>query len=130
MTEDRPLDTHIESFATLALSGDIAAGLRADPAYAQHGKNARSLVRSPELTLVVTALRAGYELKPHHAPATATAVVLEGEIVFTVHSESSDERVLAAHECAVFTPQVRHSVRARKDSLLLIVMGARASSAP
>jgi quercetin dioxygenase-like cupin family protein len=115
----------VEAFLTFAISSDIAQSLRQDPAYT-HGKNARSLVRSSELTMVTTVLKAGAELKPHHAPASSTAIVLEGEILFRTHGATPTENILRQHDCAVFSSETQHSVEARTDSLILIVMGAKA----
>jgi quercetin dioxygenase-like cupin family protein len=121
----RPLDPSQHPFATFALSGELAESLRRDPAYA-NGKNARALVRSTDLTVVLTALQKGEELKPHHAPGPATAVVLEGEICFRTLGESPSETLLGQHDCAVFSAQVEHAVEARTAALLLIVIGHKA----
>lgn len=124
MINDRPLDPAEQPFSTFALSREIGASLREEPAY-ERGKNARSLVRSNGLTVVTTALKAGQELKPHHAPGTAIATVLEGEIVFATHGENPKKQTLRQHDCAVFTSEVEHSVSAVAESLLLIVIGAK-----
>lgn len=124
MKDDRPLDPSQHPFSTFSLSSEIAVALRQEPAY-QHGKNARALIRSEGLTVVTTALKAGHELKPHHAPGTAIATVLEGEIVFSTYGENTETRTLQPHDCAVFTSEVQHSVRAVTDSLLLLVIGAK-----
>lgn len=122
----RPIDPNLSHFATFALAGGVGHDLRREPAYFK-GKNARCLVRSAELTVVVTALAEGSELKPHHAPGPATAIVLEGEIAFRTLGEHPSETVLRQHDCAVFSANVQHSVQAKKETLLLIVIGEKRS---
>lgn len=121
-----PIDPNLAHFTTFALANGIGQDLRREAAYST-GKNARCLVRSAELTLVVTALAEGSELKSHHAPGSATAIVLEGEVAFRTLGEHPSETVLRQHDCAVFSPKVQHSVEAKKETLLLIVIGHKKS---
>ena len=120
----RPIDPTAEAFANFALSSDIGPALRRDDAYSK-GKNARALVRSTELTVVVTALQKGSELKPHHAPGPTTTIVLEGEVIFRTLGDTPTEITLQQHDCAVFSSEVQHSVEATAETLLLIVMGQK-----
>lgn len=122
--EHRPWDPRSAPFATFALATDIGKALSQDPAYGT-GKNARSLVRSPELTVVLTALQKGAELKPHHAPGPATAIVLEGEVEFRTLGDNPTSNRLGQHDCAVFSADVQHCVEATAETLLLIVIGEK-----
>lgn len=126
MTHDRPLDLINPPCATFSLAQGIIDDLRRDPAYA-HGKNSRALVRSSdrELSIVISVLQKDAELKPHQAPSPATVIVLEGELLFTTYGEETKETLLGQHDLAVFTPEIQHSVRATKETVMLIVMGGR-----
>lgn len=129
MITDRPLDLVDPPVSTFSLAKDILSELRSEPAY-ERGKNSRAIVRSQdrELSIVVSVLAEGGELKQHQAPSPTTIIVLEGAIVFSTHSETGEvisEKTLGVHDIAVFTPEVHHSVRAAKESAMLIVMGGR-----
>jgi len=123
---NRPVDPNLIPFSNFQLSSQIAASLRQDPAYA-NGKCATTLVRSQELTLVLVALNQGGELKEHQAPGPATALVLEGEIRFC--REAQEDLILQTNDCAVFAHEVKHSVQALQESLLLLIIGQKSSPA-
>lgn len=126
MLKNRPWEPHHHPFTSFSIEQDLADSLRSEAAYRDHGKNARSLVRSQALTLVLTALKAGTELKPHRAPTDATVLVLQGELAFRIHgSEPPQETRLATHDGAVFTADVEHSVRAISDCLFFLAIGGK-----
>ena len=120
---DRPIDPHETPFSTLPLAA-LAAELRSEPPY-ENGKNSRVLVRSQEISLVLSALKAGFELKAHHAPTSASVTVLEGELLFSTHGEQERQVTLGPLGCAVFSAKVQHSVKALSDCLFLITMGGK-----
>jgi len=116
----RPLpmaDGELEYFALQRLAED----LRSEPVYEKNGRNALTLVRNEEATVVLTAIRAGTGLDVHRAPAVATVVVLEGAIEF--QPDDLEPQVLKQHQSAVFGAQVAHAVHAQTDAILLIVIG-------
>ena len=120
---DRPIDPQETPFCSLSLH-ELGDQLCAETPY-QNGKNSRVLVRSQELSLVLTALRAGAELKAHHAPTTASVVVLRGELLFSTHGEVPEEHCLGTGHSVVFAASVQHSVKALTDCLFVITMGGR-----
>lgn len=118
---NRPVNP-TEEFLTLHSFPEIARELRQGEAYARVGKNSRSLVKSPQLSMVLLALGRGAALKDHHAPAPATAVVLEGRIAFT---SALGSRELGRLENAVFSAELEHGVEALEESLLLLIIGGK-----
>lgn len=120
---DRPVDPR-ETPLTLLPFPELAAELRAEAPY-ENGKNSRALVRSQEMSVVLSALKTGLELKPHRAPTTASVVVLEGELLFSTHGDKPEEQRLTAHQCVVFSAEVEHSVKALTDCLFVITMGGK-----
>ncbi len=120
---DRPLDPQDTPFSSLDLVS-LAAELRSEPPY-ENGKNSRVLVRSQEMSLILSALKEGSELKAHHAPTTASVIVLQGELLFSTHGDKPEERSLGPHQCVVFSASVEHSVKALSNCLFLITMGGR-----
>ena len=122
----RPVDPTVNPLTHLAFI-EIARELRQAPAYETSGKSSRALTRSADLSMVLLAMREGAELKEHHAPGPATAIVLEGEILFSSATVEGGklETVISAHECAVFSPLLQHAVRARTETLMLVVIGGK-----
>lgn len=122
--DDRPADLHEVPFLSLDFP-ELAAQLRHEPAYDKNGKNSRALVRGQELSLVLTVLKEGQELKPHHAPTSASVVVLEGSLQFSTHGDHPERKDLHLLQSAVFSAQVQHSVRALSDCAFLITLGGK-----
>jgi quercetin dioxygenase-like cupin family protein len=125
---DRPVDLQEVPFISLDFL-ELATQLRREPAYAKNGKNSRALVRGQEISLVLTVLKAGHELKPHHAPTSASVVVLEGGLQFRTHGDNPQQRDLGGLQSAVFSAQVQHSVKAVSDCAFLITLGGKSPGA-
>jgi quercetin dioxygenase-like cupin family protein len=124
----RPLDPGQQALQFVSLD-QHAQELRDSQPYQKTGKSSRCLVRSHDFSMVLMALQPDAELKEHHAPASASAMVLEGEVLFTGYApEGEQERRLGPHESAVFSSELRHGVRAVQPSLLLLVIGGRGAT--
>ena len=102
----------------------IGRELREEEAYEKTSKNARTLVRGSEFSIVLVAMKKGARLKEHHSSGPATAVVLEGEIDFFCPDEGKTFQ-LCQSQSVVFSSAVQHSVEAKKESLLLVVFGQK-----
>lgn len=117
----RPLkvgETWIESFPLKAM----ARQLMDEDAFAESGRNALTLVRGDEMTVVLTVIRAGTALHEHRAPGPATVILLSGNIRML----GGDEKMPLEPGSAVsFTADVLHAVEAVEDSAFLIVIGGR-----
>lgn len=100
----------------------LAEALRGESAYTQSGKAALTLARAPELTVVLTAVRAGTTIQEHTAPASATLTVLSGTIEFT--GTAAPSRLSAGH-AIVFPGGLPHAVKGIEDAAFLLVIGAR-----
>ena len=58
----------------------IAHELRAEEPYVREGQTARTLIRTPDLRIVVIALKAGKTISEHHTNVTAAVQTLSGHI--------------------------------------------------
>lgn len=119
---NRPVDPAEHPFTHLSLKL-IGQELREAANYESGGKSSRSLVKSQGLSMVLLAFKEGAEMKEHHAPGPATAIVLEGEISFAAEE---NVQVLGPLESVVFSPELQHSVKAQKETLMLLVIGHKA----
>ena len=117
----RPLkvnETWIESFPLPAM----AEQLMAEDAFSESGRNALTLVRGDEMTVVLTVMKRGAALHEHRAPGPATVILLSGRIRI---SAGAEETPLESGSAVSFTANLRHAVKAVEDSAFLIVIGGR-----
>ena len=95
--------------------------IRADEAYAKHGRTARTLAKSGRFRLLVAALTDGHEIGTHQADSPLTIHVLEGGLQFRI-----DDQVQRLHEGEIlfFGPGDAHDIRAIGESAFLITISA------
>ena len=99
--------------------GEYARMLREEPEYLANGRDGITLVKSPELRVVLEVLKRGSELAEHRAPGPITVQVLEGAIRF--HTGEDTFRIRQGEVLAL--PAGRpHSVEAVQDSAFLITI--------
>lgn len=101
--------------------------LRDEASYAREGRGARTLVRTPDLRVVLVVLAAGKVINEHEAHVTATVQTLEGRI--GLHLEDRDVDV-ARGRLLVLGAGLAHDVRAHEDSAFLLTLGWRAERSP
>jgi quercetin dioxygenase-like cupin family protein len=97
------------------------ASIRADDAYAKHGRSARTLAKSGRFRLVLAALTDGHEIATHQAESPLTIQVLEGDLQY--RTDTGVNR-LRTGEILFFGPGDAHDIRANGDSAVLITISA------
>ena len=113
------LRTHTLSAEHLLLDlGDAAAELRS--LGDEQDRRAVTLVRESGLSVVLTYLRAGAELREHAAPGPATVQVLDGRVRVQLGDEELD--AVGGGRLIAFDAGVRHAVFAEEDSTLLLTL--------
>ena len=93
--------------------------LREEPAYARDGHTARTLVREPDLRVVLVVMRSGGKIAEHRAHETASIQALSGHIRLRVETQLVH---LTAGKLLVIAPQLRHEVDALADSAFLLTL--------
>jgi len=91
--------------------------LREEKSWEKGDRNSITVFKSEEITMVVSALKAGAELRNTAADVLFTVMVLQGEVVITTDDV---ERDITKGQAVAFHPKVLHSIRAISDSNLLI----------
>lgn len=91
--------------------------LREEKSWDKGDRNSITVFKSEEITIVVSALKAGAEIRNSAADVLFTVMVLQGEVVITTDDV---ERDITKGQAVAFHPQVLHSIRAISDSNLLI----------
>lgn len=98
----------------------IARELRVDELYTQEGQGARTLIRTPDLRLVLVALKAGKTISEHHANVTVSVQNLSG----LIHLQLPERTVeLAEGQLLVMGAGLSHDVYAKSDSVFLLTLG-------
>jgi len=106
---------------------EMAQQLMTEEAFQTSGRNALTLIRDKNLTVVLTVLKAGAVLQEHHAPAPVTLLPLFGNIVLLAdEGEGRQSTELTPSTTAVFAAHLAHRVEATQDSAFLLVMGGQA----
>lgn len=98
----------------------VARDLRADEAYRRAGHTARTLIRTPDLRIVVVALEAGKTISEHHANVTASVQTLSGHIRLQLPNRAVE--VPEGH-LLVLGAGLSHDVYAEADSTFLLTLG-------
>lgn len=118
-------------YGTHEITADTFQGWQLDPVIdemlAAHqteggGTASRSLIKSKELTVVLTVLPQGRELREHQVAASILVVPLRGEVVFTHEGSQASVRTQGSQVLALGRGQ-GHTVRALTDSAFLLVLG-------
>jgi quercetin dioxygenase-like cupin family protein len=106
-------------------SFDLAAldrELRKEAAYEASGYTARTLVREPDLRIVLIVMKAGARMVDHRVETTASLYVLSGLVRLHLPGKPVD---LPAHDLLALEAGVRHDVEAREQSGFLLTIGWR-----
>lgn len=104
---------------------DLAAvtrDLQQEEAYRREGHTARTLVRAPDLRVVLLALHAGSTISEHRVSVTASVQAISGEVQLQLPDRTV---ALQAGQLLILTPELAHDVHARTDSTILLTLGWR-----
>lgn len=104
--------------------GVVARELRADEAYRRAGQAARTLIRTPDLRIVIVALEAGKTMSEHDANVTASVHTLSGHIRLHLPDRGVD---VPEGQLLVIGAGLSHDVYAEVDSTFLLTLGWPAS---
>lgn len=100
----------------------IARDMRESDAYRHTGHTARTIVREPDLRIVLVVMRGGSVIKEHKADDTTSVQALMGRMRLRL-----PERVaaLSAGALLVLERGLPHTVEADEDSTFLLTLGGR-----
>lgn len=100
----------------------LAREMRGSDAYAHTGHTARTLVREPELRVVLVVMRAGNVIKEHKADDTTSIHTLSGALRLRVPDAAAE---LPAGTLRVLERGLPHAVEALEESAFLLTLGGR-----
>ena len=89
------------------------------------GRSAETLLKSPDLRVVLVTMRPGAELSEHTAPGTITVQPLRGRFRFS--TEDAAQEIVAGDLVSV-AGKVRHAVRCLDEGAFLLTLAWAGSS--
>jgi quercetin dioxygenase-like cupin family protein len=94
--------------------------LRLQPSYDAGKPTGKTLVKEPDLRIVLLALRTGARLGEHHASGPISIQGIEGIVRIRL---AKDYVELAAGELLVLEPIIEHDIEAVEDAAFLLTLG-------
>lgn len=114
-------DSTVTSFSLL----NMADQLMKEDVIEKTGRNALTLARGNDLTVVLMVLKDQSVLHEHTAPGPITVTALSGHLEFSTATQS-EPLMLRTGDMAVCAAHLPHRVKALEDSAFLLVIGGRA----
>lgn len=112
----------------------IAQEMRGEEAYAREGHTARTLVREPDLRVVLIVMRAGSRIPEHTVNGTASIQTLAGFLRLHLPRlpRQREDRIvdLPIGRLLVLEPGDEHGVEAAADSVVLVTFGWTGKARP
>ncbi len=102
--------------------GAVDREMRKESAYLREGHTARTLVREPDLRVVLVVMKAGARMAEHRADETASVQTLSGNIRLKLPDKTVD---LPPRGLLVLEKGLRHDVEASEESAFCSPSGGR-----
>src|SRR5690348_1568055 len=108
----------VDNLLQFDLQHEIAAAEQKKPW--PSGTHAKTLLKKPDLRVVLIQLEPGARMDQHHADGTISVQVLKGGIKFNAAGESHS---LRAGNLLTLAASIKHDVEAQEDSAFLLTIG-------
>ncbi|MBS1688627.1 MAG: hypothetical protein JSS96_07875 [Bacteroidetes bacterium] len=82
-------------------------------------RNAITIYKTEDLTIVLVALHQGAEMKPHATNGILTLQLIEGKITFGANEQEIE---LAQQQMVTLHENIKHSVKAESESVFLLTV--------
>jgi len=125
-TPERPMHRVARSSLTFDLAAEVAR-LHTEESWRQGVRNAKTLVKEPDLRVVLILLRQGARMEEHRAPGRITIQALSGRLRLQVLDQASD---LESGQILMLDPDIPHDVEAIEESAFLLTIAWPAKTHP
>jgi len=115
---ERPMHQVARSLLTFDLSVEVER-LQTEESWRQGTRNAKTLVREPDLRIVVIVMRQGGRMEEHRAPGHISIQTLTGRLRLHALDQTID---LPAGHVLALDPDVAHDVEALDESAFLLTI--------
>jgi len=95
----------------------FADQLKHEKSWDKNHRNGITVFKSEEITMVLTALKTGADIRNHTEDVFFTLMVIQGEIVITT---ADVEKAIMKGQAIAFHPRILHSIKALSDATLLL----------
>lgn len=117
-TTNRPEgDRIIDAPFVIADLSDFVKQLQHEKAWKNNDRNGITLFKSRNITIVLTALKAGASINENEVEGYLTIQVLKGKAVFSATTGNVD---LSENQLITLHPHLVHSFRAIEDTIVLL----------
>jgi quercetin dioxygenase-like cupin family protein len=100
----------------------IEREMRQEESYRREGHTARTLVRAPDLRVVLVAIKGGSRIAEHHANASASVQTIAGLVRLHIQGRTVE---LPAGQLLILERGLKHDVEAATDSAFVLTLGWR-----
>jgi quercetin dioxygenase-like cupin family protein len=97
--------------------------LRDSALWLERGQNSKTLLKLPDLRLVLIALKSGHQIQRHQTDLRLNLTTFAGHVQLTVGDQTID---LPAGHVLVLDPAIPHDVAALEDSVILLSLSSAA----
>jgi len=115
---ERPMHEVARAANTFDLAAEVER-LHSEESWRQGSRNAKTLVKEPELRIVLIALRQGGRMEEHRAPGRISIQTLTGRLRLRVRDQTVD---LPAGHVLALDPDIAHDVEALDESAFLLTI--------
>ncbi len=109
---------------TFNLSSQISE-MKQDESWNKHGRSSRTLHKLGAMRLVLNAMKAGTEIKTHHANGPISVHCIEGKLKFNTEVRSV---TLQKGEMLTLEELIKHSVEAVEETTFLLTISLSPSA--
>lgn len=93
--------------------------MKQEESWVKSGRSAKTLYKADQMRIVLNAMKAGTEIKPHHASGPISVQVIEGQIRFSTENESIE---LRQGDMLTLQALIRHWVEAIEEASFLLTV--------
>ena len=115
---ERPMHQVARSLLTYDLDAEVQR-LRTEESWLQGTRNAKTLLKEPDLRIVVSVMRQGGRMEAHRAPGRLSIQTLSGHLHLQIGDQAID---LPAGRIVMLDPDVAHDVEALDESAFLLTL--------
>lgn len=117
-TAQRPSRDHVGQALTFDIEAELVR-LRGEDHWRLHGRNSKTLVKEPNLRLVLIAMQAGTQVDEHNTAGRLTIQVIRGHLRVTVPGQTVD---LPASHLLALGFAVDYDIQAMEESAFLLTL--------
>lgn len=114
----KEVENHTDALISFSLTAQIDQ-MKKEESWEKHGRSSKTLHKANSLRLVLNTMKAGTEIKTHHAKGPISVHCIEGKMKFNTEEKSV---ILQKGELLTLQEFVQHSVEAVEETSFLLTL--------